>query len=677
MKSCKIINGKLRCLEDQGVGQSNLSSQNVLPPIQRYKSSFVRPDEKSNLSISSSTKSQAKPSQTKPSQTIPSQAKPSQTKPEESPTKESSTKGGMGDESTTKDLLHPIIGNHITRPNTTEIPELVREKAIMTQGSSEYFESGLNESHVNEYLNKNGLSGKYTIDFETSTNDALVYVNNKSGKATISFRGTQPTNLRDWYENVNFGLIDFKKHPTETIYGKRVKELYNNVVEQYDIEHITGFSKGGFGAITLGDYANIETTTFSPAVSVGHLRTSKNNKHNIWTTTEDVVSVLANPLKLKNKNVNVNTLNPLEEFNTINPADTHSLDNYIKTANMNQFIKTNATRRVSHTNKLTNDFLNVTNLQKELETSRIAQYFIDKRMSYTNFLSQVANKEVNIVDNTLSKNIKRNGLYHKVWKELGGSFTQVEAEHLTRAVESDTKLISSRTQRIDHARAPPQVQMNQRNEMVKEQLDIENKIQELNKAHTEPVRNIGAHVARGIATTGIGALAGNALGFLLNDEELLLGKLPGVGSTIQNDLQVVKDVVKPLADLIPDPVKPDISPAGAGFVMGAITTGSIPMATVESAAAVATYEIDTKLVGEGAKYIASFATKDADLQRHAQIITEGAAAPGLFSKVLQGIGVGLRAVGVAESAIPLPQTEMLGALTLGGAFVAEAAAQFL
>ena len=298
-------------------------------------------------------------------------------------------------------------------------------------------------------------------------------------------------------------------------------------------------------------------------------------------------------------------------------------------------------------------------------------------MSYTNFLSQVANKEVNIVDNTLSKNIKRNGLYHKVWKELGGSFTQVEAEHLTRAVESDTKLISSRTQRIDHARAPPQVQMNQRNEMVKEQLDIENKIQELNKAHTEPVRNIGAHVARGIATTGIGALAGNALGFLLNDEELLLGKLPGVGSTIQNDLQVVKDVVKPLADLIPDPVKPDISPAGAGFVMGAITTGSIPMATVESAAAVATYEIDTKLVGEGAKYIASFATKDADLQRHAQIITEGAAAPGLFSKVLQGIGVGLRAVGVAESAIPLPQTEMLGALTLGGAFVAEAAAQFL
>ena len=41
MKSCKIINGKLRCLEDQGVGQSNLSSQNVLPPIQRYKSSFV------------------------------------------------------------------------------------------------------------------------------------------------------------------------------------------------------------------------------------------------------------------------------------------------------------------------------------------------------------------------------------------------------------------------------------------------------------------------------------------------------------------------------------------------------------------------------------------------------------------------------------------------------------
>ena len=55
-----------------------------------------------------------------------------------------------------KDLLHPLIGNHITKANFIgEIPELVREKAIMTQGSSEYFESGSNESHVNEYLNKN------------------------------------------------------------------------------------------------------------------------------------------------------------------------------------------------------------------------------------------------------------------------------------------------------------------------------------------------------------------------------------------------------------------------------------------------------------------------------------------------------------------------------------------
>ena len=96
----------------------------------------------------------------------------------------------------------------------------------------------------------------------------------------------------------------------------------------YDIEHLTGFSKGGYGAISLGDAVGIETTTFSPAVTLGHIRTSKNVKHNIWNTTEDSVSILANPLKIKNKNVQVNTIRPLEEFDSLNPASTHDIENY-------------------------------------------------------------------------------------------------------------------------------------------------------------------------------------------------------------------------------------------------------------------------------------------------------------------------------------------------------------
>ena len=642
MKSCKIINGKLRCLEDE-LGQSNLVSQNEVGDVSPI------PIEETAFKASATYNSVVREETAKKDMKIEETASNS-----------------------SKDLLHPLIGNHITKANFIgEIPELVREKAIMTQGSSEYFESRLNESHVNEYLNKNGLSQKYTVDFGSSNNDALVYVNNKSGKATISFRGTQPTNLRDWYENLNFGLIDFKKHPTETIYGKRVKELYNNVVEQYDIEHITGFSKGGFGAITLGDHANIETTTFSPAVSIGHLRTSKNNKHNIWNTSEDIVSVFANPLKLKNKNVKVNTVDPLEEFDTINPADTHNLDNYINKKNTQGIV---IPRRVNHTSKLTKEYLNISNFQEELEASRFAQHFMDKRMSFTDYLSQVANKDVNILDNTLSKNIQRNGLYHKVWKELGGSFSQVEAEHLTRSAESNYKPISSKLERIDHARAPPQFQMKQRNEMAEEKASIEKNIQELNRAHTEPLRKIGAaHLGRGIATAGLGSLAGNALGFIVNDEKLLAGNIPIIGGEIEQELQAIKENVKPFTDIIPDLVKDDFNPFGTGAAMAAITGGSIFM---EGTAAVGTYEID-KLVGEGAKHIASLVTDNEDIQKHAQIVTEGAAAPSLFSGILTSLSVGLRAVGAVESVVPLPQAEMLGALTIGGAFAAEALAQVM
>ena len=56
----------------------------------------------------------------------------------------------------------------------------------------------------------------------------------------------------DWRENLDFAFNDAQIKPMNTIYGKRVKQLYDNVVNHYDVDHITGFSKGGFAAIALG-----------------------------------------------------------------------------------------------------------------------------------------------------------------------------------------------------------------------------------------------------------------------------------------------------------------------------------------------------------------------------------------------------------------------------------------
>ena len=483
----------------------------------------------------------------------------------------------------------------------------------MTQGSSEYFESGMNQTHLNDYLSTNSISKKYTVDFELSTEDALVYVNNETGKATVSFRGTQPTNLTDWKENLNFATNDWKIKPLNTTYGKRVKQLYDNVVNHYDIEHITGFSKGGFGAISLGDHANIETTTFSPAVSMGHIRTSKNTRHNIWNTTEDVVSVLANPLKLKNRNVNVNTLNPLKSLDSILPHKTHTIDNYIHT---------DATRRISHTNRLTQEYVRASTQLKEMEAARFAQYFIDQRMTFTDYLTQVANKDVNMIDNTLNKQIQRNGLYHRTWKELGGNFTQVESEHLTRSVESVEKPISTRTERADYAQLPDHMRAKQRNILEQEKVQIGNQIKELNTGHTEIITKIGAsHLARGGVTMMLGGAVADSLDYIFNDGELMLGKLPKIGDDIEAGLTKVKEFMKPVLDYTPDVIKDDFAPAGAAGVMAAVTGGPV---FLEAMAGGAAYE-ENKYVGEGAKYLASKATDNEDIQKHVQTVTEGAA----------------------------------------------------
>ena len=632
MKSCKIINGKLRCLEDD-----ILNSRKGQSPLEKGQSPLGKKQSPLGKKQNPLEKGQ------------------------------SPLSGIDGDDgidgiasSKTKDFLHPIIGNHITKPNTHEVPHSVREKAIMTQGSSEYFESGMNQTHLNDYLNTNNIAKKYTVDFELSTEDALVYVNNETGKATVSFRGTQPTNLTDWKENLNFATTDFKIKPLNTTYGKRVKQLYNNVVEHYDIEHITGFSKGGFGAISLGDHANIETTTFSPAVSMGHIRTSKNTRHNIWNTTEDVVSVLANPLKLKNRNVNVNTLNPLKSLDSILPHKTHTIDNYIHT---------DATRRISHTNRLTQEYVRASTQLKEMEAARFAQYFIDQRMTFTDYLTQVANKDVNMIDNTLSKQIQRNGLYHRTWKELGGNFTQVESEHLTRSVESVEKPISTRTERADYAQLPDHMRAKQRNILEQEKVQIGNQIEQLNTDHTEILSKVGAsHFARGGVTMMLGGAVGNAAGFILNDEELMLGKLPMIGDEIAKDLKSVKEAVEPVTEYIPDKAKEYANPFFTAGTMASLTGGSIAL---EGTAGVLAYEAD-KYVGEGAKYLASRATDNEDIQKHVQTVTEGAAAPSLFFKSLQGLAYGLRAAAGVEAVVPVPGARLMAGLSLLGAAIAEA-----
>ena len=632
MKKCKIVHGKLRCEEDNDLA-------------------FVKANEGRSFNKPMRGLLQPPLKQTIPSKEI-------SISPVKSDFDDLLDAHNIPEEhrDDVKDIFHPIIGNHITKANTQKVPKFVRTKALLAKASSVYFESGKNQQQVDSFLKKNGLTN-YTVDYDLSTGDGLTVINNESGKASLVFRGTKPSNMNDWIENKNYALTDWRKHPLDTTYGKRIKEFHENASEIYDIDHIVGFSKGGYGAISLGDHINVETTTFSPAITLGHIRTSRNTKHNIWNTTEDVVSVLANPLKIKNRNVNVNTVNALEEFDSVLPWRTHDLKNYIK----------NDTRRsVSRADELTQNFVNSGKIQAELEHARVANDMIDLKMSYTDYVRQMNPNDVNTLDDTFSHRIQRNDLLHKTWKELGGQFTQNEAEHLTRAVESTYEPLTDRLQRSDFAQQPKNMQVKAQIEMQQAHEQLGKQIENIAQEHPFHKSQISAsHIPRAGVTMLGGGIVGDSVGFILGEDSLLLDKI--IPTTLMTPMKNVRDEIKPITDVIPEQIKKDAVPFTTAAIMASITGGSL---AAEGAAGVATYEA-SKIIGEGAQNVAKLSGASEELQTHVNTISQGLSAPGLFLGALRGISTGLRAISAVELVTPIPGMRPLAALSLAGAGVAE------
>ena len=56
----------------------------------------------------------------------------------------------------------------------------------------------------------------------------------------------------------------------QTNYYKRLHEMYENTAEKFEVEHLTGYNKGGFGAYTLGEMVKTPTTLFNPSISFGN-----------------------------------------------------------------------------------------------------------------------------------------------------------------------------------------------------------------------------------------------------------------------------------------------------------------------------------------------------------------------------------------------------------------------
>lgn len=511
-----------------------------------------------------------------------------------------------------KDILTPIFFDLATKPNTTKVPKAARQRAILNKASSIYNRTK-SEQATNQYLASQGVNN-YVIDYGLSSPDALVAINTNNNQATLAFRGSQNTN--DWLENAE---VFHQNDPTNSSYVRRIDNLLSTVRENYDVEHLTGFSKGAGGAITLGDKHNIETTTFSPYISPANVKTTSNNRHQMYLTTEDFASILAHPFRAKNPNVELNILDPLMEYDTLNPKSTHDEENYIKTD----------ARRSSHDAHLINKANKASKAYSEFEYSRAARQHINQGKSFTEFVRSIDTADVNLLDDALSSRVLRNGLQHQVWKENGGQLKMSERFHLTSAPDSTYKFATTSQQRGSHLNAHPNEQHAM---MTALQEHLDQTLQELaaHESQRQPIRDALTKTNEFRKAAGVSARGGATM-----------------LATFAAD--------RVLDKVIPDDIKKTIGyqeseALALGGAAGFLTTGVAAPMAVGALAGLET----SKFVGSKVGEMLKDTELDPVIKQHAQIVAEGASGGAMAGIVTRGIGkllggVALEAVGIATT----------------------------
>jgi hypothetical protein len=99
----------------------------------------------------------------------------------------------------------------------------------------------------------------YSYDPELSSMENKVFINTKTGKPSIAYRGS--TTAKDWLGNIKLGL-GFKDQEAE----KRI-QLADKVKEKYgEIDTIYGDSRGGLLAERAGERTGAKVVTYNKAV---------------------------------------------------------------------------------------------------------------------------------------------------------------------------------------------------------------------------------------------------------------------------------------------------------------------------------------------------------------------------------------------------------------------------
>ena len=157
---------------------------------------------------------------------------------------------------------------------------------------------------------------EYKWDRIRSTEHIAVFVNKKTGKVRLGFRGTQT--LVDWKMN---GRI-----LTGTLgQSSQIKEMDKTINEIFDfygrdengkqtmVEIMSGHSKGGGGAYYFGELYGVDTHLQDPAIPANEIFGGKTKAvHHVARTPGDVVSALSNVAVFR-KGINITDLKQKNE----------------------------------------------------------------------------------------------------------------------------------------------------------------------------------------------------------------------------------------------------------------------------------------------------------------------------------------------------------------------------
>jgi len=312
----------------------------------------------------------------------------------------------------TQSLVKPAP---IAKPTQEYLTEEQITKAKLAKASDIFHKEGADKAE--SYLNDNDLN--YTIDWQLSNDSGLVLIDNNTGRAVVAYRGTDISSPADWIT----GISMLRNEEAQNSVFKDGKVQMEQVIQEYGApQELIGFSRGGTLAMTLGNEFGVNTTTFNPFVNKNLATTLFTDaNHTIIRTTTDPVSIGAN---LPNPKFKVVQIAPKET--SLNPMTNHELV---------QFLDNDTPRRQPPIENLQR-FVELTGkAQSELITIKDMGQAIRQGKSFTEFLSEFSPVDV---AGGLSSRIYEGSNFTNWWRELGGSFNQLEVAHLATTPRGST-----------------------------------------------------------------------------------------------------------------------------------------------------------------------------------------------------------------------------------------------